>query len=351
MFMGGNMPPFRPSVNCVTVFFFCQQRRQVHETDVFRALMCAAGRAIFLPMLTERQKHIVEVLGCLTLVYISWGSCFISIKFAIESFPPFMMCGLRMGLAGILLFAWSWVRGERNLPTRRDLLSSFMLAFFMVFVASGFLAKGQESISSGTAAMILGAVPIWMVLGGWLFCGDPRPTLKQFFGLGMGFSGLILLSVNQTSTGSDSGWGILLVLLAALGWVTGSFYSKNHASDTRLSVMQNSALLMFLGGLQCLAGAAVLGEFNAFSMDSVTLLSAGALLYLVFFGAIIAYTCYFWLLLHTRTVVAISYEYVNPVIGVFLGWLLAGEPVDAAIVTACCLTVLSVFFVVSHKRG
>ena len=80
-------------------------------------------------MLTERQKHIVEVLGCLTLVYISWGSCFISIKFAIESFPPFMMCGLRMGLAGILLFAWSWVRGERNLPTRRDLLSSFMLAF------------------------------------------------------------------------------------------------------------------------------------------------------------------------------------------------------------------------------
>ena len=118
--------------------------------------------------------------------------------------------------------------------------------------------------------MILGAVPIWMVLGGWLFCGDPCPTLKQFFGLGMGFSGLILLSVNQTSTGSDSGWGILLVLLAALGWVTGSFYSKNHASDTKLSVMQNSALLMFLGGLQSLAGAAVLGEFSVFSMDSVT---------------------------------------------------------------------------------
>ncbi|MFQ8888762.1 MAG: EamA family transporter [Bilophila wadsworthia] len=77
----------------------------------------------------------------------------------------------------------------------------------------------------------------------------------------------------------------------------------------------------------------------------------GALLYLVIFGAIIAYTCYFWLLLHTRTVVAISYEYVNPVIGVFLGWLLAGEQVDGVIVTACCLTVLSVFFIVSRKHG
>ena len=97
---------------------------------------------------------------------------------------------------------------------------------------------------------------------------------------------------------------------------------------------------MFIGGLQSLVGAAVLGEFSTFSMDSVTPLSAGALLYLVIFGAIIAYTCYFWLLLHTRTVVAISYEYVNPVIGVFLGWLLAGEQVDGVIVMACCLTVL-----------
>ena len=141
------------------------------------------------------------------------------------------------------------------------------------------------------------------------------------------------------------------VLCAAFGWVTGSFLSKKQASETQLSVIQTSGLLMFIGGLQSLVGAAVLGEFSTFSMDSVTPLSAGALLYLVIFGAIIAYTCYFWLLLHTRTVVAISYEYVNPVIGVFLGWLLAGEQVDGVIVTACCLTVLSVFFIVSRKHG
>jgi glyoxylase-like metal-dependent hydrolase (beta-lactamase superfamily II) len=183
------------------------------------------------------------------------------------------------------------------------------------------------------------------------FCGDPRPSLVQFFGLGTGFAGLILLSVNQTASGTDSGWGILLVLCAAFGWVTGSFLSKKQASETQLSVIQTSGLLMFIGGLQSLVGAAVLGEFSTFSMDSVTPLSAGALLYLVIFGAIIAYTCYFWLLLHTRTVVAISYEYVNPVIGVFLGWLLAGEQVDGVIVTACCLTVLSVFFIVSRKHG
>ncbi len=302
-------------------------------------------------MLTQRNKHIVEVLGCLFLVYMSWGTCFISNKFAIESFPAFMVCGLRMTMAGGLMFLWSGLRGERAWPTRREVASNFGLAVFMVLVASGFLVKGQEYVASGTAAMILGAVPIWMVLGGWLFCGDPRPSLVQFAGLILGFSGLMLISLKQSSSGSNSWFGVVLVLLAALGWVVGSFYSKRHADETKLSLIRQSGLLMFLGGLQSLAASFLLGEFATFSWDSVSLLSVGALLYLVFFGAIVGYTCYFWLLRHTRTVVAISYEYVNPVIGVFLGWLLAGEQVDGVIATACCLTVLSVFLVVYPKHG
>ena len=302
-------------------------------------------------MLTPRRTHIAQVCLCLFLVYISWGSCFISIRFAIKSFPPFLMCGLRMTIAGLLLYLWSWFRGERNLPTRDDWKYSFILAFFMVFISSGFLAKGEESISSGTAAMLLGAVPIWMVLGGWLFCGDPRPSLVQSAGLGLGFSGLALISYNQASSGTDSLWGMFIVLLAAFAWVGGSFYSKRHASETQLSVIQTSALLMLIGGLQSLLGSVLLGELSRFSMANVTGTSLGALVYLIVFGAIIAYTCYFWLLLNTRTVVAISYEYVNPVIGVFLGWLLADEPVNTATVAACALTVLSVFLVISRKHG
>ena len=112
------------------LFSFREQRQPVVVFAVFRGLQYGGRRDIFPRMLTTRQKHIAQVLGCLTLVYISWGSCFISIKFAIESFPPFMMCGLRMMLAGVLLYLWSWARGERNLPTRKDLSQSFVLAFF-----------------------------------------------------------------------------------------------------------------------------------------------------------------------------------------------------------------------------
>ena len=299
-------------------------------------------------MLTSRQAHIAKVLGCLLLVYISWGSCFIATKFAIRSFPPFLMGGARMVLAGILLYAWSWMRGRHNLPTRKDWSNSLILAFFMVFLACGFLAKGQEFIASGTAAMISGTVPLWMVMGGWLLLREPRPTRLQFTGLGLGTLGLLALGTQQGLSGVTSPWGLLLLVVSALGWVAGSFYSKRHAGETRLSVMRNSALIMFAGGVQALLAGWLFGE--RVNWPAVTPVSWAALAALILLGAIVAYTCYFWLLMNTRTAVAVSYEYVNPVIGVFLGWLMAGEQVDRVVILACCAVVGSVFFVVSGGR-
>lgn len=301
-------------------------------------------------MLNFKQRHILQILCCLFLVYISWGSCFISIKFSLESFPAFMMCGLRMLPAGVLLYFVTWLRGERTSPTWKDVQHNFILAFFMVFISSGFLTKGQESVFSGSAALLLGSVPIQMVLGGWLFCGDPRPTFLQCCGLIFGTSGLVMLSLHQSGMGHDSPLGLALVFTAALGWVVGSFYSKNVGHKSRLSVMRTSALIMAFGGLQSLAWAFASGEFQNFSFLTVSTKSWAALAYLIGFGAIIAYTCYFWLLMNTRTVVAISYEFVNPVIGVFLGWFLANEHVDYIIILACVTTVTSVFFVVSEQK-
>lgn len=296
-------------------------------------------------MLSAHRKHTLQILVCLFLVYLSWGSCFISIKFGLESFPPFLLCGLRMGIAGLLLYVVTWLRGERTRPTRADLFQILILAVFMVFISSGCLSKGQESVPSGTAAMISGTVPLWMVLGGWLILHEPRPSRLQFTGLGVGTTGLLILGTQQGLSGVTSPWGLLMLLVSALGWVAGSFYSKRHAGETRLSVTRNSALIIFFGGVQSLAAGWLFGE--RVDWTGVTPTSWAALVSLVFLGAIVAYTCYFWLLMHTRTAVAVSYEYVNPVIGVFLGWLMAGEQVDTVVILACCMVVGSVFFVVS----
>lgn len=298
--------------------------------------------------MNPRRVSTFKILLCLFLVYLSWGSCFISIKFGLESFPPFLLCGLRMSSAGLLLYGVTCLRGERARPTRADWTQVMILGLFMVFISSGCLSKGQESVPSGTAAMISGTVPLWMVMGGWLLLREPRPTRLQFTGLGLGTLGLLALGTQQGLSGVTSPWGLLLLVVSALGWVAGSFYSKRHAGETRLSVMRNSALIMFAGGVQALLAGWLFGE--RVNWPAVTPVSWAALAALILLGAIVAYTCYFWLLMNTRTAVAVSYEYVNPVIGVFLGWLMAGEQVDRVVILACCAVVGSVFFVVSGGR-
>ena len=299
-------------------------------------------------MLSAARKKLLMTITCLVLVYMSWGSCYISVKFALESFPPFLLCGIRMSSAGAILYLATWLYGERSRPTLADFRQSLILSFFMVLISSGFLCKGQESVPSGIAGMFSGMVPIWMVIGGWLFLHEARPRKLQYVGLAGGTFGIILLSLNQGISGLTSWWGPLFLLLGTLGWVVGSFYSKVHAGETKLSVMRVSALLMFIGGLQALIAAFLLGE--SVSLAEVTPKSWTALTALVLFSGIVAYCSYFWLLMNTRTEVAISFEYVNPVIGVFLGWLLGNEHVGLIVLTACPCIVGSVFFVVAGPR-
>lgn len=300
-------------------------------------------------MLSPERKHVFMVLGCLVLVYMSWGSSFISIKFGLQSFPPFMLMGFRMCIAGVLLYLITWLKGERTVLNHSDWKQDGIMSFLMVVMGSGFISAGQDTTSTGTAALICGSVPILMVLGGWLFLGERRPSRKQFMGLFGGFTGLLWLTVHQGSSGQDSLWGIFLVFLAACGWVAGSFYSKRHR-ENRHSLFRTNSIIMVLGGLQCFLGSFLLGEFSEFDPKAVSATSLLALGYLVSMGAIVAYSSYFWLLMNTRTAVAISYEYVNPVIAVFLGWLLLGERVDAVVIITCLMTVGSVFFIIGDEN-
>lgn len=295
------------------------------------------------------RSHL-EILICLLLVYITWGSTYLGIKLSLPVLPAFLMCGLRMLLAGLLLYAVTRLHGERATPSRRDLRRSCLLAMFMVLIASGFLSKGQESIPSGTAAVIGGAVPIWMLLGGWLFAGEPRPTLRQTLGLCGGFCGLILLAISQHGGGQASAAGLFWVFAGTLGWVGGSLYSKRRPEGSSLSPLRSCALILLFGGLQSLLAGVLWGEASEVRPENITPAAVAGFAWLVVGGSLIAYSAYFWLLRNTPITMAISYEYVIPIIGMFLGWLLGGETVTPQMVLACGLTVGSVFFILSDRH-
>ncbi|MBP3731068.1 MAG: EamA family transporter [Mailhella sp.] len=295
-------------------------------------------------MLTQRGK----TYACLFLVCASWGSCYLFIELALRSFPPYALTSMRIGLAGVILYALLWLRGARQVPTLSDLRRAFVMGFFMSFLSAGLMTVGQKYVPSGTVAIIMGSTPLWMVIAAWLLLHESPPSRRQCLGLLLGTASVILLGIRQGSLGMGSAFGMVCLALNIAGWVGGSLYAKLHAHDTQLTVHQTSALMLMAGGLELCLTSLVLGEqVNFCSLPALAWIS---LLILIFFGGITAYSCYFWLLEHTSTAVAISYDYVNPAIGMLLGRLVTNEPLDALKVGICFSIIAALYLVVTGGR-
>ncbi len=299
-------------------------------------------------MLSFNRQTFVMV-GCLLLLYISWGSTFIGNKMALEYFPGFLFTGLRFTIAGGLLLAYTFIRREQSRISWADIKLVLFNGIFLVVAGSGFVAKAQEfQVPSGMAAILFGAAPVWLVLGQWLLWGGKKPTLVQAVGLCLGFAALIALNIHQGIGGDASILGLILILVSTFAWVYGSHFSQQHKNDNSLSLIRSTGLLLFVGGLESLALGMTLGErVDLFALPPAAFLS---LAHLTLFSSIIAYTTYIWLLFNARAIVAISYEYVVPGVAVVLGALIANEPIDAFIIVTSCVMLFSVFLITSHDR-
>lgn len=294
----------------------------------------------------QTKPNSYTVLFVLFLVYISWGSSYVATKFGLLYFPPFLLSGIRATLAGSILFIVSYSRGERTKITLKDFKHYLILGIFMVLFSSGFLSKGQETVPSGTTAMILGAIPIWMILIGWLFFKEEKPSKMQLIGLLGAFGSLCLINIYQGVQGQTSLLGLIFIFLSTWAWVIGSYFSKNNYAHEHLSAMQSTAFLLLLGGIETITASLLLQErVNLFAVPFEGWL---ALSYLLVMPSIIGYGSYIWLLRNTRTIVAISYEFVSPVLAIFLGWLILAESVNIVSIGACAMLLTSVFFVVQE---
>lgn len=296
----------------------------------------------------QKTKNKFMLIGCLFLLYISWGSSFIGNKIALEYFPGIMLSGIRMTIGGVLLLLYTYIRREKSSITWDDIKKNLVLGIILVLISSGFVSKGQETVPSGMTAMLLGAVPIWMMLGEWLFWGGKKPTIVQFAGLCLGFGALVWLNVQQGIQGKTSAFGVGIIVFSTFAWIYGSHISKKYHVSATQSILRSTGLLMAIGGLETFVFSLVVGErLDVFSLNMNAFWS---LSYLVFMSSIIGYTSYLWLLYNARAIVAISYEYVNPVIAIYLGWLLGGESINLTVIIACLVLVSSVFLVTSHGK-
>lgn len=273
-------------------------------------------------------------------LYIIWGSTYLAIRDAVATIPPFYMGGLRFLIAGSLLYAFLRLRGVPN-PSPRQWGGAALVGLLLLSLGNGMVGLAEQSVASGLAAVLVGSVPLWTALfaGFW----GTWPRRLEIGGLVIGFGGIVLLNAGSGLHGKPVAATILI--LAAASWAFGSVWSRSLPMPRG---MMASAAEMLVGGVGMFVLAVVTREhITAPSSESVW-----AVFYLIVFGSFVAFTAYNYLLQHVRPTLATSYAYVNPVVAVGLGVLLAGEKVSVGEIVALGLILAAVALVVlGRKRG
>lgn len=293
-----------------------------------------------------------KVLAAFAAVYLVWGSTYLAIRYAIETVPPFLMAGVRFTIAGLLLYGWSRWRGAPR-PARVHWRSTAIVGGLLLLGGNGGVVWAEQRVPSGIAALIVAIVPVWIALLEWRAPGGKRPGWQVTGGLVAGTVGLGLLAMpthaNLGAAVDLVGAGVLV--FATVSWAFGSILAKH--SPLPASPLLATAMEMLMGGGWLILAGVATGELGQVHLAAVSARSWTALLYLITFGSLVGFTCYVWLLRVGSPTRAATYAYVNPVVAVFLGWAVAGEPISLRTVLAMLVIVGAVVLITSTgiRRG
>jgi drug/metabolite transporter (DMT)-like permease len=283
-------------------------------------------------------------------VYVLWGATFFAIRIGIESFPPLVLAGLRHLSVGLVFYPiFRHLSGEK--PTLRQWRTTIVTGVLLLLCGNGTVSWAEKIIPSGIAALLVATVSLWMVLVDWFRPRGTRPAPRVLLGLLLGFAGMALLVGPKHLGGSEriSPYGALALILASLAWAVGSIYSKHHSIPN--SAMLGVAMQMMAGGTALLIVAGISGEFRELHLAEVTLRSWLALMYLAVFGSALGFSAYIYILKHGTAAHVATYAFVNPVVALFLGWMLGGEALSLRTILASAVILTAVILVITmpHK--
>ena len=291
--------------------------------------------------LSVRRAYLAWIAVCLI-----WGTTYLGIRIALETIPPLLMASMRWIAAGGLLIVMLALRGER-LPARREWPSLAILGILLLGFGNGAVVWAEQTVPSGLTAVLVATSPFWMVGIDALMPDGEAIALRRVLGLVIGFGGIVMLVWPELHfDGSGGGFlgGVIAAQIACVGWAVGSSYARKRGrGDARgENVLATAAFEMLLGGIALLIVSLALHETARLTFTPRT---TGALLYLIFVGAIGGFSAYAYALKHLPVATVSLYAYVNPIIAVVLGALVLGEPLDARMVLAAIVVFVGIALV------
>ena len=288
-----------------------------------------------------------RLIGAFAAVYIIWGSTYLAIRFAVDTMPPFLMAGVRFLVAGGILYTLMASRGTPA-PKRIHWRSTLIIGALLLLAGNGGVVWAEQRIPTGIASLMVAIVPLWIVLIDWLRPGGSRPGVPVMVGVLVGLAGIGLLVIGGDETNKPIDLlGIISILIATICWASGTFYARRATLSP--SSLQSTGMEMLCGGVLLLLLGTVTGEWGRLDLAKVTLPSVLAVIYLIVFGSLVAYTAYTYLINHAPPARAATYAYVNPVVAVFLGWLFRGEPLTIRTIIAAAIIIGSVVIITTYN--
>ncbi len=294
-----------------------------------------------------------KLITALGLVYIIWGSTYLGMKIAAEVLPPFLLSAIRFIIAGCLMTTIGLVR-EKTLPTKEQVRNAAIVGVLLLGCGNSSVALAVKFIPSGLVALFVAALPAWMIMLDWAFFSKQRPKPLTLGGLALGFVGLFYIfdpfhffHTADAAARSYPLWPIPVLTAGSIAWALGSLLSPRLNLPKPLTA---SGLQMLAGMLASIILSYILERQDWHLAGQMTLRTWSAILYLVFFGSLVGYTAYSWLVNNAPTRLTATYAYVNPVVAIFLGWLIAHESLSVYAMIGSGIVIAGVVLMTWKKK-
>lgn len=302
-----------------------------------------------MPLNLQKNASPLLIIIAFATVYIVWGSTYFFIRMAVQGgLPPFILGALRFTTAGLLLMTWCVIKREK-IFVAKDILYSAVTGVLLLFVANGIVIWTEQTLPSAMVAILVSSAPIWFILLDKPNWGVNLKLKTTILGLIIGFVGVILLFSEQINgifkdpeAQSKLPW-MLLLILGTISWSAGSLYSKHKHTTGSASV--NTAWQMIAAGVVYIPVSFIHHEYDHLNWDQIQTNSWLALIYLIIFGSIAAFSAYVWLLQVRPATQVSTYAYVNPVIAVILGIVFAHENISLVQVAGLGVILASVLLI------
>ena len=308
------------------------REKMMSEKMMSQKMINIGGRPVIVPEPRQADRDrsdAIKLALAFAAIYLVWGSTYLAIHYAVETIPPLVTAGIRHSMAGVIMLAWALARGFR--PTRANWVAGLILGALFFLVGHGTLHGAEQYVGSGLAALLIATEPMFILVLAWLM-GRQKISRISALGLGLGVVGVAMLTGVELSIKGSSVLGLLAVLLGSLSWSAGVVISPKLKLPS--DALGRTALPTICGAAMLLVAAGLTGEFQQTHWTSISVKSIFGLGYLITFGSIVAFTAYTWLLQRCPPALVATHTYANPVVAVFLGWLLASETLSLRVVLA-----------------